>query len=400
MFFVDDDQSGIGQRREHGRARANHDIHRAGANAVPLVVALAVGQPTVLDGHGGTKAGAKERRHLRREGNFRHQHQHAAPAPPDRIGQPQIHLGLAAAGHTVDQRHPKSLRGRQRQQLLHRHLLLVGQRPARAALIWRVRADGVLEGIAVDTLGTHGDVAQRRQSRDSCGGDATLCEFRRRPAVRRTLQQHQGLLLLATQGRAIGQVIVTGATRMRDQPIDRIKAGGGERHYANGLEAVHPVGQAVRWQRGRQRGAGSGEVVLRDPLGELDDVWGDEGIGIEHLDDVLHLEGDIDGPDVPHDDASQLARPQWHNHARARHGHDLVGRDAISEEAERGHRHRDGDETVAHVVPTRRPGEWRAPASCRPTLRASPRDCAAGRRGGTSGSRWCRDSRTGARAGG
>ena len=78
MFLVYDDQARILQRREDRRARADHHVDLAAADAMPLIVALAVRQPAVLDRDGGAKPRAEERRHLRRQRNLRHEHQHAA----------------------------------------------------------------------------------------------------------------------------------------------------------------------------------------------------------------------------------------------------------------------------------------------------------------------------------
>ena len=51
MLLVDDDQPERSQRREHRRPRADDDVDVAAADALPLVVALAVGEPAVLDRH-------------------------------------------------------------------------------------------------------------------------------------------------------------------------------------------------------------------------------------------------------------------------------------------------------------------------------------------------------------
>ena len=50
VLLVDDDQADALERREHGRARAHDDVDVAAADALPLVVALAVGEAAVLDG--------------------------------------------------------------------------------------------------------------------------------------------------------------------------------------------------------------------------------------------------------------------------------------------------------------------------------------------------------------
>ncbi len=39
------------ERRKHGRTRADDDVDVAAADAMPLIVALAVGEAAVLNGH-------------------------------------------------------------------------------------------------------------------------------------------------------------------------------------------------------------------------------------------------------------------------------------------------------------------------------------------------------------
>ncbi len=112
VFLVDDDQPRVLQRREHRRPRADHHVDVAAPDAMPLIVALAVRQPAVLDGHGGAKPRAEQRRHLRRQRDLRHEHQHTAAALADHIGEAEVDLGLAAAGHAVHQRHVKRPRRR------------------------------------------------------------------------------------------------------------------------------------------------------------------------------------------------------------------------------------------------------------------------------------------------
>ncbi|MGC4085399.1 MAG: hypothetical protein QM736_25575 [Vicinamibacterales bacterium] len=51
MLFIDDDQADVAQWSEDGGARAHDHVDIAAANALPLIVTLAVREPTVLDGH-------------------------------------------------------------------------------------------------------------------------------------------------------------------------------------------------------------------------------------------------------------------------------------------------------------------------------------------------------------
>ena len=82
MLLVDDDQAERAERREHRRARADDDVDVAAADALPLIVALAVGQAAVLDGHALAERAPEERGDRRRERDLRHEHQHAASPPP------------------------------------------------------------------------------------------------------------------------------------------------------------------------------------------------------------------------------------------------------------------------------------------------------------------------------
>ena len=49
VLLIHDDEAGIGERRKHRRARADHDVDVAAADAVPLIVALAIGEAAVLN---------------------------------------------------------------------------------------------------------------------------------------------------------------------------------------------------------------------------------------------------------------------------------------------------------------------------------------------------------------
>ena len=51
MLLVHDDQAEPVERREHRRSRADNQVHGALPHAVPLIVALAVGETAVLNRH-------------------------------------------------------------------------------------------------------------------------------------------------------------------------------------------------------------------------------------------------------------------------------------------------------------------------------------------------------------
>ena len=132
MLFVDDDQADVLERREHRRARADDDVHVAAADALPLIVPLAVREAAVLDGDAVAEALAEERRDDRRERDLRHEHEHAPARVADARREPQVDLGLAAAGDAVQQRHLElPARRRSAQSRVERGVLLARQRGAR-----------------------------------------------------------------------------------------------------------------------------------------------------------------------------------------------------------------------------------------------------------------------------
>ena len=108
VLLVHDDEAERFDRRKDGRARADDNARAALADLVPFVVALAGGQMAVQHRHQRLqRAGAEPRLEaldgLRRERDFRHEHDRAL-ALFQRVGDGlQINLGLAAAGDAVEE---------------------------------------------------------------------------------------------------------------------------------------------------------------------------------------------------------------------------------------------------------------------------------------------------------
>src|SRR5439155_19151531 len=61
VLLVDDDEADALERREDRGSRADDDVHVAAADALPLVVSLAVGEAAVLDGDAVAEGLAEER---------------------------------------------------------------------------------------------------------------------------------------------------------------------------------------------------------------------------------------------------------------------------------------------------------------------------------------------------
>ena len=106
LLLVEHDQPQLAQRREHRRARAEHDVRLAAADALILVIALGQAKATVQQRHLRAEIGREPRHHLRRERNLRHQNHHGFPLAQQLLRKADIHKGLAAAGHALQKRHP------------------------------------------------------------------------------------------------------------------------------------------------------------------------------------------------------------------------------------------------------------------------------------------------------
>ena len=129
MLLVDDDQADLLERREHGRARADDDVDVAAADPLPLVVALAVGEAAVLDGDALAERLAEQGGGGRGQGDLRHEHQRAPSGCADRGREPDVDLGLAAAGHAVQQRDAELAGRGQGEEAVEGGGLLAGQLP-------------------------------------------------------------------------------------------------------------------------------------------------------------------------------------------------------------------------------------------------------------------------------
>ncbi len=101
VLLVQDDNSQIGYGREQRRARADHDINLPGANASPLIEALAHTQVAMDNGNAVGKAPGHALDSLGGKGYFWHQHDAALALSDDRGERLQVDLRLAASGNAV-----------------------------------------------------------------------------------------------------------------------------------------------------------------------------------------------------------------------------------------------------------------------------------------------------------
>ena len=104
LFLVDDDESQRRQRRKHGQPRPEHELRRARRGGQPLGAAFAAPKSTVQrrDAQAGRcRVYASEE--LRRQVDLGHQHQYLATLREHSRRGRQIDVGLAAAGHAMQQ---------------------------------------------------------------------------------------------------------------------------------------------------------------------------------------------------------------------------------------------------------------------------------------------------------
>ena len=127
LFLIHDDETQLRQRREHRRARAQHDTGLAPADALVLIVPLRHAQATVQQGHPVAEIGGKAGHHLRRQGDLRDEDHYGLAPFQQQLGQPDIHHGLAAAGNAQQQRDAGLTPVYLRQQRVADTLLLVVQ---------------------------------------------------------------------------------------------------------------------------------------------------------------------------------------------------------------------------------------------------------------------------------
>jgi len=103
VLLVDHDQPDVAQRREHRRARPHADAGLAAAQAQPLLLAFALAKARMEHGDDVAEAGLEAAHRLWRQPDLGHEDDRPAPRGQSRLNRPQVHLGLARPGHTVEQ---------------------------------------------------------------------------------------------------------------------------------------------------------------------------------------------------------------------------------------------------------------------------------------------------------
>ena len=221
----------------------------------PLGVALGVGEPAVQHGHVVAEAGPEAARELRGERDLRHQHQRAPPSLSGPRDDPQVDLGLARAGHAVEQERLES--AERTPERLHRPGL--GRGEGRGC-----RAGGEHPAARHRGLGVEPHQA------------AALQGLERGPPVR------EGRLELVHRDAAAGHEVVQDGP-LGAGPRERGQGRGGVRRRRRELHpparrpgvALAPV--EARRQRSPQELARRHQVVVLRPADELDQASGEGG---------------------------------------------------------------------------------------------------------------------------
>jgi len=139
--LVDDDQAKIGIRQEQRGARADDHPGAAVRKRPPVVLALGLFHTAVPGQRFGTEPGFKTIEKRLGQGDFRQQHQHL-PVLPQGLGNGlEIDLGLARAGHAVEQKRLESRRAHGLDQHVADSVLVLAE-INRAEVRQRVRAGG------------------------------------------------------------------------------------------------------------------------------------------------------------------------------------------------------------------------------------------------------------------
>ena len=274
VLLVDDENPEVPERREDGAACADRDPRLATAKPPPLVVALPVGQSRMQHGNAIPEARAKASGELRRERDLRHQNQRGAPLferGPDRA---QIDLGLAAAGHALQQEGREGLRGERFLERRERGALRGRERRRRRRLVRDERRAG--------------GVRRAQQLVLSNDEEILLHELRRgRRAARAEALADLRCGQLALDANRLEELLLRGRAlprHLHPAEFQRLR----DDEHALRLR-VHAIAVEARGERRAQHQPERIAVVLGDPARERELVRGDDRSVVERLENVLRL---------------------------------------------------------------------------------------------------------------
>jgi len=273
VFFVDDDQAQAGDGGKDGGAGADDDVGPAGADGVPLGVALGGGQAAVHDGDAGESA-AEAVDGLGGEGDFG-QENDGLGAAVEGIGDgADVDFGFSAVGDAVEEGDAESAG------------VQLGADGVEAALLVGVEGDG-LDGGFVEAGGYGGQGAE-----DLAAGDLD-------PAVALEVLDGDGAAFGPGPdiGDGDGRIGVEGAVFAEDvEDVALLGAAEG----GVGVDVGGEVGAFFGFDadalfdgggdHGSQDLAEGADVVVADPSGQGQEVVVEEGLGVQDLVDGFELE--------------------------------------------------------------------------------------------------------------
>ncbi len=336
MLLVDDDQARVHQRREHRRPGPDDDVDVAAPDALPLIVALAVGQRAVLNRHAGAEGRPEQRRHRRRQRDLRDHQQRLPASGADPLGKAEVDFRLAAAGDAVQQGDLEFARFRQAGQRVQGRLLLSGQAAFDVA---RHHHACAFERIALIAFVADGDEAARGQAPNHVGRDAAIAQDRCGQA-RRRVREHLQRSALPWRQFPLQPTRECRSVRLQPDRLETMRGGGND-----ALRLRRVVAPRSRWHRRGYRVPISRHVVIRHPSAQLDDRRRQVRLVVEHRHDVARGSARVERGIMADEAANDDALPHRHAHASAdrRQPGDAL-RNAVGKRVEEGDRNGDRDE--------------------------------------------------------
>jgi hypothetical protein len=172
---------------------------------MPLVVTLTVGERTVLDRHALVESAAEDCGHRRGQRDLGDHEQHLTTGVTDVLRQPEVDLGLPAAGHAVQERGAKLARIGERGELIECGLLFGRQHAS--GIRDEIGHSRALERITVLGFRPQSDQPARGKSGQHVPGDTPIAQFpcRKTDSGRRQDVESRALLRGQSWGQSWGR---------------------------------------------------------------------------------------------------------------------------------------------------------------------------------------------------
>ena len=124
VLLVDDDEAEVGERQKQGRARADNHLRLPACRRRPDALALALGQTGMPFGGPRAETRSEAVEELRGERNLRQEHERLALLPQSFGDRLEIDLGLARAGHALEQGRRERAPGDEADEIIGRGALI------------------------------------------------------------------------------------------------------------------------------------------------------------------------------------------------------------------------------------------------------------------------------------